>query len=41
MLFKSEPLFLLAPCAHNNNEAELVSFFENTGAVEVKVIEKH
>jgi hypothetical protein len=25
----------------NDNEKELVSFFENTGAVEVKVIEKH
>ena len=25
----------------NNNEEELVSFFQNTGAVEVKVIEKH
>jgi len=27
--------------AVHDNEAELVSFFENTGAVEVKVIEKH
>jgi len=27
--------------AVNNNEEELVSFFQNTGAVEVKVIEKH
>jgi hypothetical protein len=27
--------------AVNNNEEELVSFFESTGAVEVKVIDKH
>ncbi len=27
--------------AVNNNEEELVSFFQNTGAVEVKVIEKN
>ena len=27
--------------AVNDNEEELVSFFQNTGAVEVKVIEKH
>jgi hypothetical protein len=32
--------FLMEVAVHNN-EAELVSFFENTGAVEVKVIEKH
>jgi hypothetical protein len=25
----------------NNNEDELVSFFHKTGAVEVKVVEKH
>lgn len=25
----------------NGNESELVSFFQNTGAVEVKIIEKH
>jgi hypothetical protein len=25
----------------NNNEDELTSFFQNTGAVEVKVVEKH
>jgi hypothetical protein len=25
----------------NNNEDELVSFFKNTGAVEVKVVDKH
>ncbi len=25
----------------NNNEKELISFFESTGAVEVKVIDKH
>jgi hypothetical protein len=25
----------------NNNEEELISFFKSTGAVEVKVIEKH
>ena len=31
----------LMEVAVNNNEKELVSFFENTGAVEVKVIEKH
>jgi hypothetical protein len=31
----------LMEVAVNNNEEELVSFFENTGAVEVKVIEKH
>ena len=30
----------LMEVAINNNEKELVSFFENTGAVEVKVIEK-
>jgi hypothetical protein len=27
--------------AVHDNEAELVKFFENTGAVEVKVIDKH
>ena len=27
--------------AVNNNEKELVSFFKKTGAVEVKVIDKH
>lgn len=31
----------LMEVAINNNEEELVSFFQNTGAVEVKVIEKH
>ena len=31
----------LMEVAVNNNEEELVSFFEKTGAVEVKVIEKH
>ena len=31
----------LMEVAINDNEKELVSFFENTGAVEVKVIEKH
>ena len=31
----------LMEVAVNNNEEELVSFFQNTGAVEVKVIEKH
>ena len=31
----------LMEVAVNNNEDELVSFFQNTGAVEVKVIEKH
>ena len=31
----------LMEIAVNNNEAELVSFFEGTGAVEVKVIEKN
>lgn len=32
--------FLMEIAVHNNQE-ELVSFFKNTGAVEVKVIEKH
>jgi hypothetical protein len=32
--------FLMEVAVHNNEE-ELVSFFQNTGAVEVKVIEKH
>lgn len=32
--------FLVEVSVHNN-EDELVSFFQNTGAVEVKVIEKH
>lgn len=32
--------FLVEVAVHNN-EDELVSFFQNTGAVEVKVIEKH
>jgi len=31
----------LMEVAVNNNEEELISFFEGTGAVEVKVIEKH
>jgi hypothetical protein len=31
----------LMEVAVNNNEAELVTFFKGTGAVEVKVIEKH
>jgi hypothetical protein len=31
----------LMEVAVNNNEKELVSFFEKTGAVEVKVIDKH
>jgi hypothetical protein len=31
----------LMEVAVNDNEAELVSFFEGTGAVEVKVIEKN
>jgi hypothetical protein len=31
----------LMEVAVNNNEDELVSFFQKTGAVEVKVIEKH
>lgn len=31
----------LMEIAVNNNQEELVSFFKNTGAVEVKVIEKH
>jgi hypothetical protein len=32
--------FLMEVAVHNNEE-ELVSFFQSTGAVEVKVIEKH
>ena len=32
--------FLMEVAIHNN-EQELVSFFQNTGAVEVKVIDKH
>nr|WP_315219564.1 DUF3341 domain-containing protein [uncultured Flavobacterium sp.] len=36
----TDDLFLME-VAVNNNEAELVSFFEGTGAVEVKVIEKN
>ena len=31
----------LMEVAVNNNEDELTSFFQNTGAVEVKVVEKH
>jgi hypothetical protein len=31
----------LMEVAVNDNEAELVSFFEGTGAVEVKVIDKN
>jgi hypothetical protein len=31
----------LMEVAVNNNESELTSFFESTGAVEVKVVEKH
>ena len=31
----------LMEVAVNNNEEELITFFQNTGAVEVKVIEKH
>ena len=31
----------LMEVAVKNNEVELISFFQNTGAVEVKVIEKH
>ena len=33
--------FLMEVAVNNNNEEELVSFFQNSGAVEVKVIEKH
>ena len=33
--------FLMEVAVHNNNEDELVSFFQNNGAVEVKVIEKY
>jgi hypothetical protein len=32
--------FLMEVAVHNNEE-ELISFFQSTGAVEVKVIEKH
>ena len=33
--------FLMEVSVNNNNEDDLVAFFQNTGAVEVKVIEKH
>jgi len=33
--------FLMEVAIDGKNEADMVSFFQNTGAVEVKVIEKH